>query len=78
MENVIQAMCRDLLVDSMLTLHDKGAAIVLHVHDEIVIEVSSEKAVSARAEMERIMRSPPEWAAGFPLFCDCEVMRRYG
>jgi DNA polymerase len=78
MENVIQAMCRDLLVDSMLTLDSMGAAIVLHVHDEIVIEVSAEKADGAREKMQEIMRSPPEWAAGFPLFCECEVMRRYG
>ena len=78
MENVIQAMCRDLLVDSMLTLDSMGAAVVLHVHDEIVIEVDEAKAEGARAAMERIMRSPPEWAAGFPLFCECDAMRRYG
>jgi len=78
MENVVQALCRDLLVDSMLTLQRAGARIVLHVHDEIVIEVSAGKAASARAEMERIMRSPPAWAADFPLWASCSVMGRYG
>jgi DNA polymerase len=78
MGNIDPAICRDLLVDSMLTLHGMGAAVVLHVHDEIVIEVSAEKAEGAREKMQEIMRSPPEWAAGFPLFCECEVMRRYG
>ena len=78
MENVVQALCRDLLADTMLTLHDKGAAIVLHVHDEPVIEVPSLKAPSARDAMERIMRTPPNWAEGFPLWADCKIMQRYG
>ena len=78
MENCIQALCRDLLVDRMLTLDAMGAQIVLHVHDEVVLEVSLDKAVSARAEMERVLRQVPEWAAGFPLYAKCDVMGRYG
>lgn len=78
MENIVQAFCRDLLVHCMLQLHKLGARIVLHVHDEIVIEVAREKAEKARALMERIMCSPPAWAAGFPLKAAVHVMRRYG
>ena len=75
MENVIQAMCRDLLVHCLMRL--KGFA-VLHVHDEIVIEIDEAKANEARDGMQKIMREVPEWAAGFPLFTKCNVMRRYG
>lgn len=78
MENVIQALCRDLLVHCMLLLHEAGAKIVLHVHDEIVAEVEREKAERARAWMERVMRAPPRWAAGFPLHADVEILTRYG
>jgi len=78
MENVVQAMCRDLLVDVMLRLHDKGAEIVLHVHDEIVLETPKAKATMVRSYMEEQMRTPPTWAAGFPLRADCHIMRRYG
>ena len=81
MENVVQALCRDLLVDAMLALHEAGAQIVLHVHDEIVIEVGSPflaGAEGARAAMEKIMRTAPAWAKGFPLWAECKIMRRYG
>lgn len=75
MENVIQAICRDLLVEVLLRV--KGFA-VLHVHDEIVIEVPEAKADGAKRAMEGFMRETPAWAAGFPLFAKCKTMRRYG
>ena len=80
MENVVQALCRDLMVDAMLALHEKGAQIVLHVHDEVVIEVRDHPVTSktARSIMEAQMRSAPTWAKDFPLYADCRVSRRYG
>ncbi len=78
MENVVQALCRDLLVDVMLRLDDAGAAVVLHVHDEAVIEVDEVKAERARAAMAEIMCSPPAWAKDFPLTAKPAIMRRYG
>ena len=78
MENVVQALCRDLMADVMLRLHDKGAAIVLHVHDEVVIEVSEANAERARKFMEAEMNTPPAWAKDFPLYAKCHVMTRYG
>lgn len=76
--NIIQGTCRDLLADCMLRLDGLGANIVLHVHDEVVVEVDADKAEAARQKMQEIMRTPPEWAAGFPLWADCGVMKRYG
>ena len=80
MENVVQALCRDLLADTMLALHEKGAQIVLHVHDEIVMEVPDNQLRSdlMQVEMQAMMRTPPAWAKDFPLWADCKVMRRYG
>lgn len=76
--NIVQGFCRDFLAECMGGLHDAGAAIVLHTYDDINVEVAAEKAEGARAAMERMMRTPPEWAAGFPLFAECSVMTRYG
>jgi DNA polymerase len=78
MGNITPAICRDLLVCCMLQLDDAGAAIDLHVHDEIVIEVDDAKAEGARIGMQKIMRSVPEWAKDFPLWADCDIMQRYG
>lgn len=76
--NIVQGFSRDLLAHVMLELDAKGASIVLHTHDDCNIEVPEEKAEAARAGMEQIMRTPPAWAAGFPLFAKCSIMRRYG
>lgn len=78
LENVVQALCRDLLADCMLRLHDMGAQIVLHVHDEIVVECSAAFAEPVRKVMSEVMNSVPTWAAGFPLFTKVHIMRRYG
>ena len=76
---IVQGFSRDLLVDScLLPLDAAGATIVLHTHDDGNIEVDAAKGEGARAAMERMMRTPPAWAAGFPLYAECKLMRRYG
>jgi DNA polymerase len=64
-ENMTQATCRDLLVESLKTLNAKGYYTPAHVYDEIVCEVplgfgSIEKVV-------KIMCTPPQWAKDFPI-----------
>jgi DNA polymerase len=76
--NIVQGFCRDFLADCMLRLDEKGAAIVLHTHDDVNIETQTAKAEGARVAMQDIMRTPPAWAAGFPLYAKCDVMERYG
>lgn len=78
LENVIQAICRDLLADCMERLEARGLPIVLHVHDEIVCEVPADQGDYARRVMLDEMNTVPAWAAGFPLVTEPEVMARYG
>lgn len=69
-ENIVQAIARDLLVDAMLRLNDAGYKIVMHVHDEDVSEVDLG---TAEADLERmcdIMGEPVSWAEGLPLAAD--------
>ncbi len=42
-ENIVQAIARDCLRDAMLALDESGYKIVMHIHDEAVIEVSNMK-----------------------------------
>ena len=74
MENVVQAICRDILADKMLAMHEAGWKIVLHVHDEIV----NEEAADRSTEMDAIMCAPLPWCPGFPIYAECGALRRYG
>ncbi len=75
-ENVTQATAHDLLRHTLRQLEAEGHDVVLHVHDEVVVETSDPEA--AQAAMQRIMCSPPAWAAGIPLNIEAAVMTRYG
>lgn len=64
-ENAVQAIARDILAYAMLRVDAAGFDIVLHVHDEIVIE---EPAGAGSVEiLNDLMKQPVEWAPGLPL-----------
>jgi len=67
-ENITQAAANDILRHALRQLDD----VVLHVHDEIVIETDQP------IDLERIMCSPPAWAEGLPLAAEVQTMTRYG
>jgi DNA polymerase len=64
-ENIVQAIARDLLAESMLTLDKAGYPIVMHVHDEIVMEVPN--GFGSLKEVNEIMSVNCPWAPGLPL-----------
>ena len=74
LENTTQATANDLLRHSLRQIDD----VVLHVHDECVIECAEGDAPCVKAEVERIMCAPPHWAKGLPLAVEAKVMQRYG
>ena len=71
--NCTQAVANDILRHSLRQLEHTG--VVLHVHDEIVVECADPDRVVA--EVERVMTTPPEWAEGLPLAVETTVKRRY-
>ena len=64
-ENIVQAVSRDILCYAMKTLRCCG--IVAHVHDELIIE--ADLAVSLDAVCKQMSRTPP-WAKGLILRAD--------
>lgn len=67
-ENIVQGTARDLLAEAMLRLKKQGFDIVMHIHDEVVLEVP--EGVSSVEEVCAIMAEQPEWAKGLPLRAD--------
>lgn len=66
-ENITQAIARDCLAEAMLKLDTHGFKIVMHIHDEVVIEVSKSKAKEALKKINSIMSESIPWATGLPL-----------
>jgi DNA polymerase len=69
-ENIVQAIARDLLADSMRTVDAQGYEIVMHVHDEMVVEIPEYEAKYDLRTLENIMGAPNPWAEGLPLNAD--------
>ncbi|HCW55315.1 MAG TPA: hypothetical protein DGT58_02275 [Erysipelotrichaceae bacterium] len=64
-ENIVQATSRDILCYAMKTL--RNCRIVMHVHDELIIE--ADPSVSLDAVCEQMGRTPP-WTPGLILRAD--------
>lgn len=71
-ENIVQALSRDILCYAMQTL--RCCSIVAHVHDEIIIEADPK--VSLEELCQQMGRTPP-WAKGLLLRADGYVTPFY-
>ncbi len=64
-ENIVQAVAHDILRHAIINLRAAGYPTVLHVYDEIVVEVP--KGCGSIEEVERIMAQMPWWCADWPV-----------
>ncbi len=63
-ENIVQAVARDCLAESIKNLHNRGFRLIFHVHDEVILETNKDVLVE---DIENIMAEPIEWAEGLNL-----------
>lgn len=61
-ENIVQAVARDCLAAAMLRLKNAGYKILMHVHDEVIMEVPNDK--GSLEEVTRIMAMNEPWENG--------------
>ena len=66
-ENIVQAIARDVLVHGMLKARDAGFNIIGHVHDELISLDDEDDTDHNHLALEECMRHPPQWAKGLPL-----------
>jgi DNA modification methylase len=76
-ENITSGTCRDLLTQTMLRCEQADLPVVLHAHDEIVVEVLVADAEDALRRLLAIMSQVPAWAEGFPIEVEGYTSFRY-
>ncbi len=78
-ENVVQAVARDLLMEALLRLEERGHAPALAVHDEIVCERRKDGGITGTnlSHFLRSMSEVPEWAQGMPIKVEGWEAERY-
>lgn len=63
-ENIVQAIARDCLAETLVRIKSKGYQVVFHVHDEVVIDAPMSVTVD---EICNLMADPIPWAPGLIL-----------
>jgi DNA polymerase len=66
-ENIVQAIARDCLAETLLNLSSLGFWTVFHVHDEVICEVPADKADGELRAIQDVFACVPAWADGMPL-----------
>ena len=74
-ENIVQAIARDCLAVAMTRLEAAGYQIVMHIHDEVVIECPAD--ACDLTDVCRIMGEPIGWAKGLVLTADGYITDYY-
>lgn len=75
LENICQALCRDVFVEGLLRLEAANYAVVMHSHDDYVVEVPED--FGTLEEFVRLITMPPTWAASLPVAAKGRVADRF-
>lgn len=73
-ENVVSAIARDILRDAAIRLDQAGYRIILRVHDELVMEVSTDTDLRP---IRNLMAKNPPWLADCPIDISVSESPRY-
>ncbi len=77
-QNIVQGICRDLITECLVECELRGMPVVMHVHDEVVVEAATPNANMSLSQLIEIMSRSPLWAPGLPLSANGYVSQRYG
>lgn len=69
-ENIVQAVARDLLANALVNLYRHGYKINFHIHDEVILEVPDDDKEKTLDDAIKLMCTLPAWADGLPLNAD--------
>lgn len=75
-ENIVQAVARDIFMGGMLRAEQAGYPVVIRVHDELICETPDNPAFTVAA-LSAIMTRGESWTTGLPLAAAGHEMHRY-
>lgn len=76
-QNSVQATARDCFGHILKNLYEHDFKVVLHVHDEVIVEVDEGNALHAKADIQELMKQGPEWMKDVPLDSEAIVTKEY-
>ena len=76
-ENITQAIARDILAEAILRCEEWGFPVVLHVHDEVVVEMPERHAKIYEPDVFDKVKQSPTWCPGLPIAVEGWRGRRY-
>lgn len=75
--NCSQSLARDIFCYHLRQIEEAGHKIILHVHDEVVIECADADAQSTLTNVVALMRTPPPWIPDIPLDAEGHTVKVY-
>lgn len=76
-ENIVQSLAGDILWSGIVNADDAALEVVLHVHDEIGVEVDDAAAEQALSTLRQCMIATQEWNRDMWLGADGMIVKRY-
>lgn len=77
-ENLSQSLARDVFADGLLKIEQAWPGrTILHVHDEVVLEVSDVEAEECLRDVIRLLSEPPDWIPNIALDAAGEIVSEY-
>jgi len=78
LENIAQALARDVFAYMLIESDNRGFDIALHTHDELVARLVTDGTEESRMEeLVAIMSTSPPWMPDLPLAAEAELCSRY-
>jgi DNA polymerase len=66
-ENIVQAISRDILAEAVYSMEMAGYPVAYHVHDSVVSNTPAKQAKKAMEYAIEVLSTSPEWAKGMRL-----------
>lgn len=76
-ENLCQTVARDVFMHCVHKIVQNGHDVMLRIHDEVLVECDEKDAEAVRADVLKIMHTPPPWMPTLPVASSAIISKCY-